>query len=98
MRPGANGFAAIVQEKRKIEHEWVLKLLKDLTISDQLRISRLRQGIKFIDAHQCMLVSRVTMEKLMLHQAGELAKFRNVPAQKIDPMHQSEDTTHFPLL
>src|SRR5262249_31525986 len=92
MRPGPDRFAAIVQKKREIKNKRVLQLLKNLAISDQLRIRRLRQGIKFINANQCMLISRVTMEKLMLHQAGKLAELRNVPAQKIDPMHHSEDS------
>ena len=31
------------------------------------------------------------MQKLMLHQAGELAEFGNVTTEKIDPMHRSQD-------
>ena len=87
-----------MQKERKIKNERILELLKYLAVSDQLRISRLRQGVKFVNAYQCVLISRITMEKLMLNQTGELAEFGNVAAQKIDPMHHSEDTTHLPLL
>ena len=45
-----------------------------------------------------MLVGCVTMQKLMLHQAGELAEFGNVAAEKIRPMHHSQDASHFPFL
>src|SRR5215470_2025896 len=98
MRPGANRLTAVVQKKRKIKNKRILKLLKDLAVSAQLRVGRLRQGIKFIDAYQCVLISRVTVEKLMLHQTSKLAEFGNVSAQKIDPMHHSEDTTYLPFL
>jgi hypothetical protein len=73
-------------------------LFENLAISGQLRVIRLRQGIKFIDAHQCVLVGRVTMQKLMLYQACKLAEFGNVAPEKIDPMHHSENATYSPLL
>src|ERR1043166_7650457 len=45
-----------------------------------------------------MLVGGVTMEKLMLHQTCKLAEFRNVAAQKINPMHHSKNTPYSPFL
>ena len=45
-----------------------------------------------------MLVGRVTMEKFMLHQAGQLAEFGNVAAEKIHLMHHSQDASHSAFL
>ena len=42
VRPGANGFAAVVQKKREIEDQRVLEFLKDSAISNQLGITRFR--------------------------------------------------------
>src|SRR5262245_702758 len=78
VRPSANRFTAIVQKEREIKNKWILQFLKNLAIRDQFRVSRLRQGVKFIDAHQCVLVRCVTMQELMLHQAGKLSEFGKV--------------------
>ena len=50
-----------------------------------------------MDAHQCVLVGRVTMQKLMLHQTCKLSEFGNVAPKKIDPMHHSENAAHSSL-
>ena len=34
------------------------------------------------------------MEKFVLHQAGELAEFRNVTPKKIYPMHHPQDAAY----
>src|SRR5438552_19206529 len=96
--PGANCFTAVVNKERKIEHKRVLQFLENLAIRNQLRIVRLRHGIKFIDAHQCVLVGRVTMKKLMLHQTCKLPEFGNVATKKIESMHHSENANCSGLL
>src|SRR5439155_1478083 len=87
--PGPNGFAAVVQKKRKVENQRVFELLKDISIGNQLRIFGLSERVQFIDTYTCMLIGCITMTKLMMHQAGELAEFVNVMTEKIDPMHRS---------
>ena len=84
-----------MQKQRQIKDERIVELLKNPAICDQLRIIRRRQSIQFIDTYQSMLVCCVTMEKLVLDQAGELAEFGNVSSQEINPMHHSKDPADF---
>ncbi len=86
-----------MQKQREVENEWIFESFKNLAIRGQLWIIRSRQRIEFVDTYQRMLVGRITMQKLMLHEAGELAEFGNVSSQEIDPMHHSENATHFPF-
>ena len=44
-----------------------------------------------------MLVGRVTMQELVLHETGELAEFGNVSPQEIHTMHHSKDPANFPF-
>src|ERR1700730_4869174 len=37
------------------------------------------------------------MEKLVLHETGELPKLRNVTAEKVDAVHHPEHAAHFAL-
>ena len=37
------------------------------------------------------------MQKLMLHEARELTEFGNVATEKIHPMHDPQDASHFPF-
>ena len=97
VRP-AHRFAAVVQEKCEIQDQWVRELLKQFAIMNQLRIIGRDQRIKFVDAHQCVLVGSVPVQELVLHKAGQLAKFGNVPAKKIHPMHHSQDASHSAFL
>src|SRR5207253_2858420 len=91
MGPGANGLAAIVQKKCKIQHQRVLELLKNITVSYQFGVSDVGERVEFVDAYQCMLVGCVTVQKLMLHEAGKLTEFWNVAAEKIDPVHHPQN-------
>src|SRR4029434_10790279 len=97
MSPRANGLAAVMEKQRQIKNEWVFELLENPAIGDQLRIIRRRQSIEFVDTYQRMLVRRVTMQKLVLHQTGELAEFGDVSPQEINPMHHSKDPANFPF-
>src|SRR5438067_1221476 len=49
--PGPNGFAAVVQKKRKVENQRVFELLKDISIGNQLRIIGLSERVEFIDTY-----------------------------------------------
>src|SRR5882724_7952584 len=97
MPPRANGFAAVMQKQRQIKDEWVIELLKNLAIGDQLRIIRRCQSVELVDTYQCVFVRRVTMQKLVLHQTGELTEFGNISPQEINPMHHSKDPADSPF-
>src|SRR5438874_2676073 len=89
----AHGLAAVVQKKCEIENQWVRELLKQFAIINQLRIIGRRQRIKFIDTHQRVLVGSIPVQELVLHKAGELAKFGHVPAKKIHPMRHPQNVS-----
>src|ERR1043166_2198885 len=91
MRPRADCTSGVVQKKRQIKDKWVVEFLEEAAISAELRIFGVHHLIEFINAHQRVFVGRVTMEKLVLHQASELAEFRDVTAQKINPVHHAQD-------
>ena len=80
-----------MQKKCKIQHQRVLELLKNITVSYQFGVSDVGERIEFVDAYQCMLVGCVTVQKLMLHEAGKLTEFWNVTAEKIDPVHHPQN-------
>ena len=98
VRPRPHCFARVMQKQRQVKNKRIVKSLKELPIRNQFRISRLRQRVEFVDANQCVLVRRVTVTKLVLHKAGQLAKLGNVASEEIHAMHHSKDASHFPLL
>src|SRR5438477_2798955 len=61
-----------------------------MTISDQLRIACSNQCIELIDAKKGVFVRGVAVKKFMLYQTGQLAKLRNITAEIIDPVHETE--------
>ena len=89
----AHPFPGVVQEQRKIKHEWVFEFLEQSVICAHLRIGRCAQRIQFIDADQGVFIRGVAMEKFVLHQAGERPEFRDVLPEKIDPMHHAQNRT-----
>src|SRR5258708_33804785 len=92
MGSGANGLAAIVQKKCKIQHQRVLELLKNITVSYQFGASDVGERVEFVDAYQCMLVGCVTVQKLMLHEAGKLTESWKLAAARIAPEHHQKNT------
>ena len=70
--------AGVVQQKREVEDKRILQFFEQRPIRAQLRVLSVHHLVKLVDANQGMFVGGVTMEKLVLHQAGELAEFRNV--------------------
>src|ERR1043166_785219 len=91
MRAGAYGFAGIVQQDRQIKHKWILQLLENLPIKNELGILGRRQCIELVDANQRVFVRGVAMQKLVLHETSQLSKLRNVAPEKIDSMHHPEN-------
>src|ERR1041384_3004720 len=91
MWPRPDRASGVVKEEREIEDKRVVEFLEETAVSAELRVFGVHDLVEFIDADQRVFVGRVTMEKLMLHQAGELAEFRNVTAEKINPVHHPQD-------
>ena len=97
-RRGVGGLAGVVQQQREIEDAGVLELL------EKFRCSRASFGsvgvderVEFFDADQGVLVGGVAMEKLVLHEAGELPELRDVAAEKIDLVHRAQDAADLAL-
>ena len=95
MRPRPDGPAGIVQEQGEIEDERILEFFKELAVRSQFRILRLHDLVELVDADQRVFVRGVTMEKLVLHETGELPELRNVAAEKIDAVHHPEHAADF---
>ena len=95
--PGVGGLAGVVEEQREIEHGRVLELLKELLVFCELRLGRIDQAIEFLDADEGVLVGRVAMEKLVLHEAGQLAELRDVTPEEIDLVHGAQDRADLAL-
>src|SRR5439155_4463802 len=90
MWPGADGSRGVVQEECEIKNKRVFQIFEEMTISDQLRIACSNQCIELIDAKKGVFVRGVAVKKFMLHQTGQLAKLRNITAEIIDPVHETE--------
>ena len=90
----AHRAAGVVKEEREIKDKRVREVFKQPPVGAKFWILRLHHGVEFVDANQGVFVGCVTMEKFVLHQAGELSKFRNVSAEKIDPVHHAQDAAH----
>src|SRR2546421_11348584 len=90
MRPRADRAAGVVQEKREIKNKRVREFLEERAVGTQLRVFRFHHLVELVDTNQGMLIRRVTMEKFMLHQAGELAEFWHVTTKKVHPVHHAQ--------
>ena len=61
----------IVHEQGQVEDERVLQIVEKLLEERGLRFLGIAEGIQDIEALQGVLVRRVEMEELMLHQIGQ---------------------------
>ena len=53
--------------------------------------------VELLDHSQRVLVRRVPMEKLVLHEIGQGAELGQVPAEKPDPVHLPQHPGHIAL-
>ena len=86
-----------MKQERKIEYVWIFDIAKERLVLRKLRILCIYQRIKLLDANKRVLIGRVPVKKLMLHQASQIAKLRKISSQKIDLMHHSKNTANLPL-
>ena len=94
MWSGGYGLSGVVQEQCEIKNKRILQLFKKFLIRNQLGIVGTGERVELVDANQRVFVGRVTMEIFVLHEAGQLAEFRNVTAQKIDAMHHAQHASN----
>src|ERR1700682_168759 len=90
MRTRAHCAPGVVQEKRKIKDKWVLESFEQPPVGTEFRVLRLHHLVELVDANQGVFVGGVAMEEFVLHQAGELPEFGNVPAEEIHPVHHAQ--------
>src|SRR4051794_19921071 len=94
-RPDA--FSRVVQQQREIEDVWVRNLLEQISIRLQFRIIGLLERIQFFQTDKGVFVGGVTMEILVLNEAGQVTEFRQIAPEKIGGVHQAENSCGFPF-
>ena len=63
-------LACVVQKHGKVEDRRIVEMTEDFPVTLQLRVGGKEQGVDLVGASQCVLVGRVSVEELVLNQAG----------------------------
>ena len=91
---GVLGLARVVQEKGQIKQEGALHVVEHFRIMAEGWLVGLPDLVEFPEADEGVLVGRVLMIELMLHEAGEPAELRQVFAEKADLVHGAQHRGH----
>ena len=91
------GLARVVQEEREVEDEGVFELLKNPLILRELGLGGVDHPVELLDANERVFVRRVSMEKLVLHEARELSELRHVAPEKIHFVHRAQNRADLAL-
>src|SRR5205823_2824316 len=75
------------------EHQWILHLFEQFSITEKLLIFGRHQVIELVDADQSVFVRGITMKEFVLNETGELSELRDISSEKIHPMHHSQDSS-----
>jgi hypothetical protein len=94
---GAYRLSCVMQEQGEIENKGVFEFLKYCALGNKFGIGRAGELVQLVNAHQSVFIRGVAMEKLLLHQAGELPEFRNVASEKIDAVHHAQNAPDLAL-
>ena len=97
MRPRSDRLSGIVQQECQVKDQWVMQVFEQFPVTDELDILGAGQRVQLIDANQSMLVGGVTMEILVLNEAGQVTEFRQIAPEKIGGVHQAENSCSFPF-
>ena len=89
--PRARGLPGVVQEDGEVQDRGVLELLEQLPVFRHLRVVAREQGVEFLNAHQRVLVGRITVKKLVLDKAEQRAELGEVAAQHAGVVHPAQD-------
>src|SRR5882672_12907727 len=65
----------------------MLNVLENFLVTGMWRLGRVQNAVEMLDDLQRVLVGGIAVEKLVLHQTGESAKFGNEFAKKLDLVH-----------
>src|SRR5438067_426476 len=98
MRPRSDRLSGIVQQECQVKDQWVMQVFEQFPVTDELDILGAGQRVQLIDANQSMFVGGITMEELVLDQAGQLAKFRQITTEEIHPVHHPQDPANLSFL
>jgi hypothetical protein len=87
-------LADVVQQQRQIQQAGALQFLKDRLVIPVGRLGGLPDFIELFEADERVLIRRVHMIKLVLHEARQPAEFGNVFAEKIHLVHRAQNGGH----
>src|SRR5208283_4170514 len=84
-------FADVVQQQREVKQAGAVETLKQRRVMFVRLVLRLPNPVELFEADQRVFVGGVLMIKLVLHQAGEPAEFRDVFAEQIHLVHGAQN-------
>ena len=90
----ADALAGVMQQQREVKYVRTVQLLEHLGVLAVRRGLRLPDTVELFEADQHVLVGGVDVKELVLHQAREPAKLRDVLAEKIHLVHRPDDRRH----
>ena len=91
------GFARVMQEHREIKHPGVPDMAEDLPIARKLRVFREEKFIDLLDTSKRVLVGRVAVKELMLHETGQRLELGEVFSEEAEVVHEPQDPADLPL-
>ena len=91
------GLARVVHQEREVKRGRIVVFEEQIAVAGEFRILAGDQVVQFVDADQSVLVGRVTVEKFMLHQAGETSELGQIASEKISLVHETQDASDLTL-
>jgi len=88
----------VVQEQCKVQDEWSFQALEYFSVLGQWQRLGGPDFIQLLDASERVFIGRILVIKLMLHQTGEPAKFRNEFAEESHIVHGPQCSGHIAAL
>ena len=89
-RCGILRFAGVVEEHGQVEDVGPRRLLQEGAVFGKGRLGGVDDFVERFDADEGVFVGGVTMEELMLHQAGEGAELGEEAAEEAEFVHGAQ--------
>ena len=82
-----HALAGVVQKQSEVQQVRQIDVLQDVGVVSERGLSCVPDLVEPLEADERVLVRRVGMKKLVLHEAGHPAELRNIATQQIDLVH-----------
>ena len=94
---GVVRLAGVVEQHGQVEDVGPRRLLQERAVLGEGRFGGVDDLVEHLDADEGVLVGGVTMEKFVLHQAGEGAELGEEAAEKSEFVHGAQGAADLPL-